>query len=74
MNIDQIIEGLTILRQYYGAKSPYCVSAEHDEIWVSATVMPLPKEAIDKLHALGWLQNVADGIDYSPDEPWIAYV
>ncbi len=56
MTVDNIIEGLSIMRKYAGG-DPFFVQAEHDEIYALSTEVQLSDEDVKRLEELGWLED-----------------
>lgn len=81
MNIENFIEGATILRKYFD-KHGYQMGAEHDVVYIYATDRPVEPADLQRLIDLGWFQEEADydpddGFkveNYDPEESWTAYV
>lgn len=77
MKLNDIIEGLIILRPYYeSGGNGYYNGAEHDQFFSHATDRPLSVEDVEQMHYLGWFQpEVDDDGDgssgpYDPEEGW----
>ncbi len=81
MTIDNIIEGLTILKKYCGA---FPVAAEHDAIYVNPKIDIGPNDII-RLRRIGWVQENTNNVDedvtsdevlleqYDPTCGWMAF-
>ena len=74
MTIAGLIEGATILRDYYDNPNGYHVGAEHDQIFLWATQRSLPPEKVARMRELGWFQSYADEDTYDPEDGWSAFV
>jgi hypothetical protein len=82
MELSKIIEGLTILYDFYDEDDCHLSTDDGNEIYMSVTDRPLDEESVAKMVELGWHQEY-EGLDYSTDftaedydanEEWIAYV
>ena len=69
MKLNNFIEGLQILQQYFD-NDGYYTSSEHDQFIVYPTDRKLSKEDVQKMKDLGWFQPDSD--DYNPEENWSA--
>lgn len=75
MNLKNLIEGINILKKYYADPDGYHLSAEHDIIYLDATLNPVSEDDIKTLFGLGWFQEgVSDDEPYNLYESWCAYV
>ena len=78
MKIDDIMEGLSIVRKYYN-ENCFHVGAEHDEIFAYPTDRSLSPEDVARMFDLGWIQVDVETDDdgnaaYDPECGWVAYV
>jgi hypothetical protein len=80
MELSKIIEGLSILYEFY-ENDDYHLQADEDAIYLDATDKPLDEDSIVKMVELGWHQEY-EGLDmthdfipedYDPSEDWVAY-
>jgi hypothetical protein len=78
MKTSDLIEGLTILKPYYDRE--HTVDAGREVLYASATKRPLTPEDVQRMVALGWIQEDVDHGDddfgpqhYDPEEGWAAY-
>ncbi len=68
MQLNNLIEGLTILRPYYDDPNGHHIGAERDQFFAYATDRPLlPKPDFEKMLGLGWFQTTVGG------EPDVTY-
>lgn len=71
MRLDNFIEGLEILQRYFDDPG-HELGAEHDQIYVYATLTAMTNEDVKRLHELGWFQENTE--EYDPHEGWTCYV
>ena len=79
MNLKNFADGLAIIRAFYTDQDGYHIGAEHDQIYLYATDVPMDAAAIAKLQEIGWFQdeaeNDADGKPiYDPSSSWSVFV
>jgi hypothetical protein len=80
MQLNDFIEGLSILQTYYINPNGYHISAEHDEFYAHATDYPLSAVDVERMVALGWRQPEAEydgkftSHNYDIEESWQAFV
>ena len=84
MTLENLLEGIAILRPYYDDPNGYHVGAEHDEVWLYATDRPLSTDDVRRMRALDWGQDCdaadededpeAAATEYDPEESWRAFV
>ena len=80
MKLNDFIEGLTILQDYYNDPNGYHIGAEHDQFFIYNTDLPLSEEHVTRMFALGWFQPDAKIVngervnDYDPDDGWSTFV
>jgi len=81
MGLNNLIEGLEILRLYYKNPNGYHIGSEHDTIYMYVTNVPLIAVHIQAMIDNGWVQNVSRSSecgkmvvsDYDPEESWVFY-
>ena len=87
MTIGNLIDGASILRQYFEGNDGFHVGAEHDQIFIYATHRPVSKEHVLQLFGMAWFQPDAEGSAhdfedddedgkfsaYDPEERWGAF-
>ena len=80
MKLDNLIEGLTILRPHYkNGGDSYNTGAEHDQIYAYQTDTPLTETEAARMRELGWFQPDVPEDDeenpgpYDPEEGWSAF-
>jgi hypothetical protein len=79
VNLKNFADGLAIIRAFYDDQDGYHIGAEHDQIYLYATDVPMDAAAIAKLQEIGWFQdeaeNDADGKPiYDPSSSWSVFV
>ena len=79
MSLKNFADGLAIIRAFYNDQDGYHIGAEHDQIYLYATDVPMDAAAIAKLQEIGWFQdeaeNDADGKPiYDPSSSWSVFV
>lgn len=74
MNMQSLIEGLTLVNSYNNDPTGYGVSADHDLIYAFATDRPMTTDDVQRMRDLGWFQMEAPEDEYDPRESWCAYV
>jgi hypothetical protein len=78
MKLDDFVNGINILRQYYDKPDGYHIGAEHDEFYMYATDKPVSAEDVKKLLTLGWFQtdggaHLETPQDYNVESGWMAF-
>jgi hypothetical protein len=68
MTFDKFVQGINLLRSYCNDDSPFCITAEHDEIYVFP-VRQVTREDQKKLESLGWYDNEAND-----ENSWMVFV
>jgi hypothetical protein len=78
MNLKSFTDGVAILLPYYTNHNKYHLGAEHDQIYLYKTDLPLSEEDQKKMCDLGWFQSdcglSSDGGEYDPEDGWRAFV
>jgi hypothetical protein len=74
MTIPELIESLEIFQRYFEGSAPFAISAEHDEIWITATDLPISEQDIKRLRELGWQQPDWLTDEYDPGATWQHFV
>ena len=76
MRLNNFIEGLATLRQYYDDPDGHHIGAEHDQIFAYATDRPLPEARLRENVRLGWFQSTVGGepdVTYDPATGWSCF-
>lgn len=76
MKFNSVKEGLEILSKYFDIDG-HNIGAEHDEIFVYQTSIPVSIDDVNRLIMLGWRQNHVDYFeleDYCFEESWVASI
>ena len=71
MNLKDILAGISILRNHYTDPDWYHLEAEHDQIFMSATDIPLLLANYERLLQLGWFQP--DTETYDSEQHWSTF-
>ncbi|MDX7953927.1 hypothetical protein P7D22_22490 [Lichenihabitans sp. Uapishka_5] len=71
MKLSSFVRGLEIMRTHYTDSDGYRLGAEHDQIHLFASDLPLTEEEMAELDALGWFQPEAD--DHDPEAGWSCF-
>ena len=78
MSLKNFADGLAIIRAFYDDQDGYHIGAEHDQIYLYATDVPMDADSIAKLRELGWFQSDEDDADgkpiYAPSSSWSVFV
>ena len=72
MILDDILAGISILRNHYAVPNWFHLEAEHDRLYMHATDFELLPANVERLLQLGWFQEGCE--TYEPEEDWICYV
>jgi hypothetical protein len=70
MKLNDFIEGLTILQNYYTDPNGYHIGAEHDQFFMWATDRPLTEEHATRMFVLDWFQSDSEPEKYNPEDGW----
>lgn len=74
MTIENLAEGIAILRKYYKDGNGYHVGAEHDQIFFCVTDAPMTPDDAASMSGLGFFQpDTPDEDGYSPEDWWSAF-
>lgn len=68
MTLENLMNGLTILREHFGEEAGYVIGAEHDQFFVYQTTKPMNKAAVVAMRQLGWNQYDKAGDDVDDPE------
>lgn len=79
MSLKDFLDGVAIIQAFYDEPGGYHIGAEHDQIYLYATDVPIDADSVAKLRELGWFQpDVEDGPDgvpaYDPSTGWSTFV
>ncbi len=71
MKLNDFIDGLLTLRQYYTDPNGYHIGSEHDQLYAYKTDKPLSETDVERMRALGWFQPDQDyDAPYDPENGW----
>lgn len=79
MDLKDFADGIAIIRAFYDDPDGYHIGAEHDQIYLYATDVPVDAASIAKLQELGWFQSDAESDAngapiYDPASSWSTFV
>lgn len=69
--LNEILQGLLILKKYFDAGNKYNTGAEHDVFYVYKTDRPLSNSDVKEMKKNNWFQEDVD--DYDEEEGWMYY-
>lgn len=71
--VNQLLKGISIINSYY-SQDGYNIDAEHDQIFMVATDVPICFAHLLTLWDLGWFQPNIPEHEYSIEEGWSIYL